>query len=227
MTAPSERTLAHPTVTLRCTSCGATYADTEPLWACVCGGLLTVDYQWPAALTTDRAAALERDRQGDWPLALCTFLAAPHYRVTGNAWRGRHAARPLAALGRAPRAAPRVRQAGVRLAHRLVQGPWRCGSGGESCRMGHRPDGRGFLRQRRRLHRRLQRASRHCLRHFCPGSGPRRPKYGPSSVPVRTCGASKALAPMSPRRRSLRPVLARQDPVTTRRTTSTPTSPRG
>ena len=64
MTSPSERTPAHPTVTLRCTSCGATYADTEPLWACVCGGLLTVDYQWPAALTTDRAAALERYRQG-------------------------------------------------------------------------------------------------------------------------------------------------------------------
>ena len=48
MTAPSERTPAHPTVTLRCTSCGATYADTEPLWACVCGGLLTVDYEWLA-----------------------------------------------------------------------------------------------------------------------------------------------------------------------------------
>ena len=53
MTSPSEPALAHPTVTLRCTSCGATYADTEPLWACVCGGLLTVDYEWPAALTTD------------------------------------------------------------------------------------------------------------------------------------------------------------------------------
>ena len=71
MTSPSERTLAHPTVTLRCTSCGATYADTEPLWACVCGGLLTVDYQWPAALTTDRAAALAQGRQatGLWRYA--------------------------------------------------------------------------------------------------------------------------------------------------------------
>ena len=71
MTAPSERTLAHPTVTLRCTSCGATHADTEPLWACVCGGLLTVDYQWPAVALADRAAALEQGRQatGLWRYA--------------------------------------------------------------------------------------------------------------------------------------------------------------
>lgn len=71
MTAPSERTPAHPTVTLRCTSCGATYADTEPLWACVCGGLLTVDYQWPAVALADRAAALEQGRQatGLWRYA--------------------------------------------------------------------------------------------------------------------------------------------------------------
>ena len=71
MDSPSERALAHPTVMLRCTSCGATYADTEPLWACVCGGLLTVDYEWPAVLTTDRAAALEQRRQatGLWRYA--------------------------------------------------------------------------------------------------------------------------------------------------------------
>ena len=71
MESPSERVLAHPTVTLRCTSCGATYADTEPLWACVCGGLLTVDYEWPAAFTADRDAALERGRQatGLWRYA--------------------------------------------------------------------------------------------------------------------------------------------------------------
>ena len=78
MTSPSERALAHPTVTLRCTSCGATYADTEPLWACVCGGLLTVDYEWPAALTTDREAALEQGRQGTglWRYAHYLPLAA-------------------------------------------------------------------------------------------------------------------------------------------------------
>ena len=71
MTSPSEPALAHPTVTLRCTSCGATYADTEPLWACVCGGLLTVDYEWPAALTTDREAALAQGRKdtGLWRYA--------------------------------------------------------------------------------------------------------------------------------------------------------------
>ena len=71
MTSPSERALAHPTVTLRCTSCGATYADTAPLWACVCGGLLTVDYEWPAALTTDREAAPGQERQatGLWRYA--------------------------------------------------------------------------------------------------------------------------------------------------------------
>lgn len=78
MTSPSERTLAHPTVTLRCTSCGATYAATEPLWACVCGGLLTVDYEWPAALISDREAALERGRQstGLWRYAHFLPLAA-------------------------------------------------------------------------------------------------------------------------------------------------------
>ncbi len=78
MNPSSERTLAHPTVTLRCTSCGATYPDTEPLWACVCGGLLTVDYEWPATLATDRAAALERGRQatGLWRYAHFLPLAA-------------------------------------------------------------------------------------------------------------------------------------------------------
>ena len=71
MTSPSEGVPAHPTVTLRCTSCGATYADTEPLWACVCGGLLTVGYEWPAAFTADREAALEQGRQatGLWRYA--------------------------------------------------------------------------------------------------------------------------------------------------------------
>ena len=65
-------------MTLRCTSCGATYADTEPLWACVCGGLLTVDYEWPAALTTDRVAALEQGRQasGLWRYAHFLPLAS-------------------------------------------------------------------------------------------------------------------------------------------------------
>lgn len=71
MNPSSECVLAHPTVTLRCTSCGATYADTEPLWACVCGGLLTVDYEWPAAFTADREATLEQGRQatGLWRYA--------------------------------------------------------------------------------------------------------------------------------------------------------------
>ena len=78
MTSLSERALAHPTVTLRCTSCGATYADTEPLWVCVCGGLLTVDYKWPAALTTDREAALAQGCQGTglWRYAHYLPLAA-------------------------------------------------------------------------------------------------------------------------------------------------------
>lgn len=71
MNPSSECVLAHPTVTLRCTSCGATYADTEPLWACVCGSLLTVDYEWPAALISDREATLEQGRQatGLWRYA--------------------------------------------------------------------------------------------------------------------------------------------------------------
>ena len=71
MTSPSERALAHPTVMLRCTSCGATYTDTEPRWACVCSGLLTVDYEWPAVTLADREAALERGRQatGLWRYA--------------------------------------------------------------------------------------------------------------------------------------------------------------
>ena len=72
MNPSSECVLAHPTVTLRCTSCGATYADTEPLWACVCGSLLTVDYEWPAvALVSDREATLEQGRQatGLWRYA--------------------------------------------------------------------------------------------------------------------------------------------------------------
>ena len=69
-------TSAHPTVTLRCTSCGATYADTEPLWACVCGGLLTVDYEWPAALTTDRVGGPGTRLPSHRPLALRALLAA-------------------------------------------------------------------------------------------------------------------------------------------------------
>ncbi len=87
MNSPSERSLAHPTVTLRCTSCGATYADTEPLWACIapaapgtCGSVLTVDYEWPAALTTDREAALEQSRNatGLWRYAhYLPLTAAP------------------------------------------------------------------------------------------------------------------------------------------------------
>ena len=79
---------------------------------------------------------------------------------------------------------------------------------------------------------------------FCSGSGPRRPKYGPSSAPEPTCGALRAPAPMSPQQRSMPSAtvttpglhhriligcagLARQERVTTRRTTSIPTSPQG
>ncbi len=71
MTAPSECVLAHPTVTLRCTSCSATYTDTEPRWVCVCGGLLTMDYEWSAVALADREAALARGRQatGLWRYA--------------------------------------------------------------------------------------------------------------------------------------------------------------
>ena len=60
--------LHHPTVTLRCTSCGAIYADTEPRWVCVCSGLLTVDYQWPrrSSRRTERPR-LEQGRQDHRP----------------------------------------------------------------------------------------------------------------------------------------------------------------
>ena len=175
MTSPSEPALAHPTVTLRCTSCGRDLRRHRAalgvrVWRPAHRGLRMARRAHDGS-SCGPGARSPRCR----PLALRALLASPCcWRITGNAWRGRHAARPPAALGRAPRSAPRLRQAGVRLAHRLVQGPWRRGGGDEGCRMGRQPDGRGFLRQRWRVYRRLQCAGRYCLRHICPSSGPDR-----------------------------------------------------
>ncbi|MAG37501.1 MAG: threonine synthase [Dehalococcoidia bacterium] len=88
---PLKHTPTRPSVTLRCTSCGATYTDAEPLWACVasathgtCGGVLTVDYEWPSALTTEREAALEQGRNdtGIWRYAHFLPLRTPAAPVT-------------------------------------------------------------------------------------------------------------------------------------------------
>ncbi len=98
MNSPSSAALARPAVTLRCTSCGATYADTEPRWACVapaalgtpgqaggrraCGGVLTVDYAWPAVALADREAALEQGRQGAGLWRYAPFLPSTAAPVT-------------------------------------------------------------------------------------------------------------------------------------------------
>ena len=65
-------------IALRCTDCGATYDDSQPLWACpapaergACGGLLTVEYAWPPSWAGRRSEVLSAgaQRPGIWRYA--------------------------------------------------------------------------------------------------------------------------------------------------------------